>query len=301
MKKAAIILVLFAMGLGCTNHKGSDESGMVYHVNKPGKTIERGDFTVLTYTERTEEGTVLYNSGDYDSRPVYKFRELSAFKGDFFSALGMLSEGDSATFKINLDSVLAKSERLKPQTLAKYLIYTIKVNKVIPRGELNDSLYKLAIETFKQKEIELAKQQEPAKIRSFIVNKNLEPRVTASGLNYILTKKGTGPAAVGGDSVEVYYTARYLSGKVFETNSETAAKKENIFNPLRHYGTAKFAVSKENPVSGFYEAAALFPAGTSVTLVIPSKLAYGAEGQNSIKPYTPIICDLEILKIIHPD
>lgn len=301
MKQAIIIFTIAACSLSCTNTTGfKDEGGLLYHVclNKNGKNMEEGDFTALKYTEKTEEGTVLYDSDSYDCRPVYKFREPSAFRGDFFAGLGMLSEGDSAIFKINLDSIIAKTHRMRPETAGKYLIYTVKVNKVIKRGGLSDSLYNQAIQAFKQTEIEHAKQREASKITSFIAGKKLDPVVTASGLNYVLVKNGEGQKAAVGDSVEVNYIAKYLSGKVFETNSKEAAKKAQIFNPLRKYLPMKIVISNQTPTSGFQEAVRLFPPGAKATLIIPSKLAYGPNSYREIQPFTPLLCDLEVTRIL---
>jgi FKBP-type peptidyl-prolyl cis-trans isomerase len=41
----------------------------------------------------------------------------------------------------------------------------------------------------------------------------------------------------------------------------------------------------------------LFPKGTDALLVIPSALAYGAQGKRSILPYTPIACTIKIVDI----
>src|SRR5882757_795017 len=78
----------------CNDFK-KGEGGMLYKIveDKGGGKIREGDFTALTFTVRTEEGAVLYNSNDEDGRLAFKFRERPYFKGDLFSALGLLGEG----------------------------------------------------------------------------------------------------------------------------------------------------------------------------------------------------------------
>lgn len=302
MRTKIILLSIATMTfLGCNKFKTGD-GGMFYQIidDKSGETIKVGDFTALTYAIKTEEGKVLYNSADEDDRPVFKFREPDRFKGDFFTALGVLSEGDSATFKINVDSLVTKIGEPRPETQSKYLIYTIKVNKVIARGQFNDSTYNSKIEQLKISEATRAKQNESAKFTSYLSSKNLKPAVTASGLNYVINQKGAGPVPVSGDSVEVSYTARFLSGKVIETSSATVAKTANIFNKYKTYGPVKYAVVAGKSLSGTQEALLLFPKGTKVTLYISSKLGYGATTYKNMQPYTPIICEFEILNIIHP-
>jgi len=286
---------------GCNNFKTGD-GGMLYKIieDKSGETIKVGDFTALTFSIKTEEGTVLYNSYDEDSRPVFKFREPARFKGDFFTALGLLSEGDSAVFKINIDSMVTKLGQTKPLTKGKYLFYTIKVNNVVARGQLNDSVYNSKIEQLKMSEAIKARQNEKTKFNNFLSSKNLKPVITASGLNYIINQKGTGSIPVPGDSVEVNYTAYFLSGKVIETSSAAIAKKANIYNQYKTYGPVKYCAVAGSSLSGTQQALLLFPKGTRVTLYIPSRLGYGATSYKNMQPYTPFICEFEILNIIHP-
>jgi FKBP-type peptidyl-prolyl cis-trans isomerase FkpA len=285
--------------IGCAKFKEGDMPFKIME-DRSGETIKEGDFTALTFTVKTEEGTVLYNSRDEDGRLVFKFSEKPYFKGDFFTALGFLSEGDSAIFKINIDSMAAKMGKPKPATHGKYLVYTIKVNKVISRGELKDSLYNRKIEAFKSSEMEQAKLNEAAKFKRYLSSTKGKPVVTASGLNYLITKKGTGPVPVPGDTVELNYTAKFLSGKVVETNAVNTAKKANIFNKLQSYSPVKLPVIAGKSLSGTQEALLLFPKGTKVTLIIPSKLAYGSNTYKNIQPYTSLLCELDILNIIHP-
>jgi hypothetical protein len=103
MKKLVIVLGLAVTGLTACNNFEKGEGDMLYkiHTDKAGATIQEGDFIAFKATEKTEGDSVLYSSYDYD-RPSLMIKEKSVFKGDLFAALGLLSEGDSATFKINI-------------------------------------------------------------------------------------------------------------------------------------------------------------------------------------------------------
>lgn len=311
MNKITLILSLALLGLsGCRNmdkhvnqefKKGAGDMLYVIHEDQEGETIQEDDFVGLTYTEKTEEDSVINNSNDYDGRMALMFRERSYFPGDLFAALGMLSEGDSATFKINLDSIVAHQGRPRSNTKGKYLIYTVRINKVVSRGKLNDSLYSAAIDHFKEDQNNLAKSLEASKFSNYISSIHLKPAVTASGLNYIIATRGTGPTAVWGDTVEVNYTAMYLSEKVFETSYPEVAKKAGIYNKSRQYGPVKLLMTKSQLVSGFDEALLMFPKGSKYRLIIPSRLAYGENGNNNTKPYTSLLCDVELANVIHPE
>jgi len=300
MKKIAIILGVAVLGLSSCKQYEKGEGDMMYkiHEDKSGETIKDGDFVAFNATEKTEGDSVLYSSYDYD-RPSLLVKEPSLFKGDLFAALAMLSEGDSATFKINIDSMVTKMGRPKPaDTTSKYLVYTIKVDKVIPKGKLTDSVFRSQIDTYLKAEMDKAKSGEAAKFNAYVGKEDKKPNVTTSGLNYIVTTQGNGPKASAGDTVLVNYTGRFLTGKVFDTSVLDVAKKEGTFNAQRPYEPLKMPVGMNGSIPGFEEGLMLFPAGTKAKLILPSKLAYGEQGSQGIAPYTPLVFEIEIVKII---
>ncbi|WP_026896915.1 FKBP-type peptidyl-prolyl cis-trans isomerase [Daejeonella oryzae] len=300
MKKIVIILGVAVLGLSSCKQFKKGEGDMMYkiHEDKSGETIKEGDFVAFNAIEKTEEDSVLYSSYDYD-RPSLLVKEKSLFTGDLFAALGMLSEGDSATFKINIDSMVAKMGRPKPtNTKGKYLLYVIKVDKIIPKGKLTDSIFRGQIDTYLKAEQDKAKGAEGAKFNAYISKENLKPTVTASGLNYTVTKEGSGPKPVAGDTVLVNYTGKFLSGKVFDTSYPEIAKKAGTFNAQRPYEPLKMPVGMNGSIPGFEEGLMLFSKGTKATIILPSKLAYGEQGSQGIPPFTPLIFDIEMVNII---
>ena len=300
MKKLVIVLGLAVTGLaGCSNFK-KGEGDMLYkiHTDKSGETIKEGDFVAFKAIEKTEGDSVLYSSYDYD-RPSLLVKEKSVFKGDLFAALGMLSEGDSATFKINIDSMVQKMGRPQPSdTTKKYLVYTIKIDKVIPKGKLTDSLFRGKIDAFLKTEMDQAKTGESTKIKAYVSSKSLKPTVTASGLNYVVSTQGSGPKANPGDTILVNYTGMFLSGKVFDSSLAEVAKKNGTFNPQRPYEPLKLPVGMNGSIAGFEEGLMLLPKGAKATLILPSSLAYGEQGNQGIPPFTPLIFEVDVVNII---
>ena len=300
MKKLVIVLGLAVTGLaGCSNFK-KGEGDMLYkiHTDKSGETIKEGDFVAFKAIEKTEGDSVLYSSYDYD-RPSLLVKEKSVFKGDLFAALSLLSEGDSATFKINIDSMVQKMGRPQPSdTTKKYLVYTIKIDKVIPKGKLTDSLFRGKIDAFLKTEMDQAKTGEATKIKAYVSSKSLKPTVTASGLNYVVSTQGSGPKANPGDTILVNYTGMFLSGKVFDSSLAEVAKKNGTFNPQRPYEPLKLPVGMNGSIAGFEEGLMLLPKGAKATLILPSSLAYGEQGNQGIPPFTPLIFEVDVVNII---
>ena len=300
MKKFIIVLGLAVTGLTGCNKFEKGEGDMMYriHTDKVGETIKEGDFVAFKAIEKTEGDSVIYSSYDYD-RPSLLVKEKSVFKGDLFASLGLLSEGDSATFKINIDSMVLKMGRPQPaDTTNKYLIYTIKIDKVIPKGKLTDSLFRIKIDAFLKTEMDQAKNGEAAKVKAYVSSKGLKPAVTPSGLNYVITKEGSGAKAAPGDTVLVNYTGMFLSGKVFDSSLPDIAKKSGTFNPQRPYEPLKLPVGINGSIPGFEEGLMLLPKGSKATLILPSSLAYGDQGNQGIPPFTPLIFEVDMVNII---
>lgn len=298
--KALCVISLFS---GCSKGNKNFQKGegdMFYKIvdDKNGPNIQEDNFISLNYTAETEQGDKVFGSYDYDKRPTLMFSEKPYFEGDFFTALKMLSEGDSAVFKVNVDSLASKTGRPMSTVKGKYLIYTVKINKVIARNGMTDSLYNATVENFRKKEIEQAKKAEPEKIARYIQSKKLNPVITASGLNYLIKKQGKGRKAIQNDTVLVNYTGKTLTGKVFETTDSAIAISAGIYKTNHIYNPIKLPVSTSGLRSGFQEAMSMFPQGTKATLIIPSKLAYANGIYKNLQPYTPLTCDVEIIKVI---
>ena len=299
MKRNLIVLgvALLAFASCKKFKKGEGDLQYIIHEDKEGPAIKEGDFIVFNAIQKTEGDSVMYSSFDMD-RPVFMPQQKPAFKGDLYTGLAMLSEGDSATFKINIDSMTAKMGMPRQNIKGKYMVFNIKINKVIPKGKLNDQQFQSKIEQYMRAEIAKAKGKEGGKISSYIASKDLKPTVTVSGLNYVVTKQGNGPKAAVGDTVELNYTGMFVTGKVFDTSVKDVAQKHNMLDPMRPYQPLKVAAGTNSTIPGFDEALLLFPKGTKATVIIPSKLAYGEQGNQMIAPYTPLVFDMEIVNII---
>lgn len=300
MRKLVIVLGLAVTGLTACNNFEKGEGDMLYkiHNDKSGDAIKEGDFVAFKAIEKTEGDSVLYSSYDYD-RPSLMIVEKSLFKGDLIAGLALLSEGDSAIFKINIDSMVQKMGRPRPaDTTKKYLVYSIKIDKVIPKGTLTDSLFRGKIDEFLKAEADLAKSSESAKVKAYVSSKGLKPAATASGLNYVISKEGTGAKANPGDTVVVNYTGMFLSGKVFDSSLPEVAKKNGTFNPQRPYEPLKLPVGLGGSIPGFEEGLMLLNKGAKATLILPSTLAYGEQGNQGIPPFTPLIFEVDMVNII---
>ncbi len=135
----------------------------------------------------------------------------------------------------------------------------------------------------KTQQFEAGKAGEAGK--KFLTDNGKRPEVktTASGLQYEILKKGTGPKPLATDTVVIHYHGTTIEGKVFDSSVD---RKE----------PAKFPVNEVIP--GWTEALQLMPVGSKWRLVIPSTLAYGERGAgDEIKPNSVLVFEVELLEI----
>jgi FKBP-type peptidyl-prolyl cis-trans isomerase len=108
---------------------------------------------------------------------------------------------------------------------------------------------------------------------------------TDSGLQYKDLKVGEGKAADTGDTVEVIYTGRFLSGKQFDSNVGAEALPVTI--------------GRTSVIKGWHEGLTGMKVGGKRKLIIPSDLAYGARGSRdgTIPPNTTLVFEVEVVSL----
>ena len=108
---------------------------------------------------------------------------------------------------------------------------------------------------------------------------------TESGLRYKILQNGTGKQATKGASVSVHYKGQLLDGTVFDSSYK---RKQPI----------DFNVGVGQVISGWDEGIQLLKVGDKARFVIPSNLAYGAQGAGGvIPPNATLIFDVELVNI----
>ena len=298
-----MFLAVAVVGLaGCGGGFKKGDAGMLYNIvdDKSGPNIQPGDFVSMNIIAKTDADSVLYSSYETGHPAQFPMPAKPAAKGDIYSALGMMSEGDSAVVKINADSLFKTTPR-PPGFKGKYLVYDIKVAKVIAKGKQTEQVFAGKVEEYFKGESAKLKAAEPAKIQKYIADKKLTMTKTDSGLYYQITKPGTGPLPLKGDTVVVNYTGSFFSGKVFDTSSKEVAQKSKTFNPAAPYKAIHIPVGVSKVIPGWDQGLQLLNKGAKATFVIPSNLAYGERGMQVIAPFTPLAFEVEVLDIIKPN
>lgn len=120
---------------------------------------------------------------------------------------------------------------------------------------------------------------------AFLAENKTKPGVqtTASGLQYIVLKEGTGPKPTLNDKVTTHYHGTLIDGTIFDSSVDRGQP-------------ASFPVSGVIP--GWTEALQLMPVGSKWKLFLPSNLGYGERGAGGkIGPNSVLVFEVELLSI----
>ncbi|OBQ52212.1 FKBP-type peptidyl-prolyl cis-trans isomerase [Tamlana sp. s12] len=109
-------------------------------------------------------------------------------------------------------------------------------------------------------------------------------QTTASGLQYIVLKEGTGAKPTKDSKVKVHYHGTLIDGTVFDSSVDRGEPTE-------------FGVTQV--IKGWTEGLQLMSEGAKYKFFIPQELAYGANPRpgGPIKPYATLIFDVELLEV----
>ena len=108
---------------------------------------------------------------------------------------------------------------------------------------------------------------------------------TASGLQYVDIKEGTGASPKTGQTAVVHYTGWLVDGKKFDSSKDRG-------QPF------SFAVGRGQVIKGCDEGVATMKVGGVRKLIIPPELGYGARGAGGvIPPNATLTFEVELLEI----
>jgi len=118
------------------------------------------------------------------------------------------------------------------------------------------------------------------KIRTYLIENNLKADSTPEGVYYIIdfTHDSLTKHPTASSTVKVDYKGYLLNGKVFETNYNQTFSLADVIDGWK-IGIPKF---KE---------------GERGRLFIPSKLAYGSQSTSSIPANSPLIFEVNLIKV----
>lgn len=209
-----------------------------------------------------------------------------------FSQEGALkTQKDKVSYSMGLD--IGKTMKMQgvdvdPDLLARGIKDVLTEQKLLMTdAEVMETLNNFKKEFMAKKQEEARQLGEKNKKEAevfFAENKKKEGvKTLPSGLQYKVTRAGTGKKPKATDTVTVHYQGRLISGKEFDSS-------------YRRGSPATLGVDKVIP--GWTEALQLMQEGAKWELFIPSNLAYGERGAGpDIGPNAALLFDVELISV----
>lgn len=264
----------------------------------------------VTYTIRdidgnitsTSDSTIAKQTGDFNKSYYYGPRvwyvqENSLHKGIEDMILGMKEE-DERTALIpgwtqTYNRYGSEEEYLREVTGNSHLIYTVKINEVVP------DIMKWQIDTIENYYAATWPGEKPDSLYYGFYYRT-SPEAPGTGEKEDLHKDTT---------VYINYTGKLLNGQVFDTTIERVAKDNNIFSSSRTYGPMEVQMAEDSTsiqldgndvIAGFARTIWQMKPMEKGTGLFYSAFGYGTSGSGSAIPeYAPLVFEIELVE--NPD
>ena len=306
-KFSSLVIVSILTAVNChadgvkDEYKTDPATGVKYlffkHDKKAAKPL-MGDVAFIRLVYKRMDDSLLFDSrsgGRDDSTSMLPLTLKSGFHGSLEQGIAMMSVGDSASFLVSADSIYQKVFKLKemPRFIksGSYLKFYIKLVRFETQSQLKDEQY--AMIEKRRSDMKKLHSAEGDSIKKYLTDKKINVKPVMVDSLYILQRSGTmGKPINEGDSIELKYTGMFLNGTIFDQSDKGDGGKGTIKVLYRHNAQL---------IKGWLEVLETMHEGEKVQFLLPSSMAYGSYGAGkNIKPYTPLLFEIEVLKVSSP-
>lgn len=294
LKMAAIMLIGAMITTSCnTDGYKKTKSGLVYkfiECNKDAQQLKIGDVLVGTCTMRLDDSILFV----VDAPDRIMMVNETTFPGDLNEGLQMMHLGDKCIIGVSADSLHKYGMQFPAfykENAGMRLYYEINLTDIISQEEMRQER-EVYFENLRQ-----AQEAEAENLANYVKKHNIKATPDEDGLYIIVNKKGNGQKVEIGRNVAINYTGKLLDGKVFDTSVEKVAKENGLYVDGRKYTPLEYRVGDANLIQGWQKGVINQPAGTKLTLIMPSSLAYGPVDNGPIPANSSLIFDIEIVSV----
>lgn len=295
MKKFFKLAAIVMLGVlaSCSNDFKTTDNGLMYKFieqNKDAAQVQMGDVLVGTCVVRLNDSIL----AQVDKPDRLMMVQNSLFPGDINEGLLMLHVGDKAIIGVDADQMTKVGATFPPYYKAgtgMKVYYEINLTDIISQDEMQQEQANF------MKNMQEIHEAEKEILAQYAKDNNIKATPDENGLYIIVRKKGNGPKVEIGRQVAMNYTGRLLDGKVFDTSVETVAKENNMYEPSRKYEPLSYKVGEQSLIEGWEKGVINQPAGSKLTLIIPSSMAYGPRAIGDIPANSPLVFDIEIASV----
>jgi len=259
-------------------------SGLIFIPEEEGygKKPDTGEMCQVYLSVSVLDGALLYSNFNKGDPIDVEYGKGFDTKG-FMEGLGMLRVGGKA--KLIVPSSIGVGEN-GMQTVPGFttIIYEVQLEKIRSVEEVRKE--RAAKKKAREAELDSLKAIEPELISKYITENKIEQKPTETGLYIIPLYEGKGRKPVNGDKVEIHYSLFTLEGKKIDSSYDSD-------KPI------DVTLGQGQVIKAWEEAILQIKEGGKARLIVPSSLAYGKGQKGEIGPYTPLIFDIEVVKIVN--
>lgn len=279
-KRISVVLLAASMMVACNKNRVEVKEGVKIQVHShddKARKLKDGDIiSFLVKIQNSADSVLQESNSSQPARAMCQPAGASGFKGSFEDGLRLLSLGDSATIFVPVDSLVKGGQQLPPfLKKGSDLKYTVKILKVQSKTEFEKDM--AAEQAKAQADANTRKTQLPQLIADYVKKSGLPFKTTASGLQYVIDKEGTGETPKTGDVCKCVYVGKFLDGKVFD---KSAAPLDMPIGGM---------------IPGFNEALLMLKKGGKGTFLIPPQIGYGEAAQGPIPANSVLVFEVEAL------
>jgi FKBP-type peptidyl-prolyl cis-trans isomerase FkpA len=283
---ASISALMISCNMGAYPGFKKTKTGVYYKIykdnNEDTTTVRVGSIVTLSLKYGLKD-SALFDSKSIP-QPIVLPVTAPQYEGDFYECLRLLKQGDSATFILKAGPLFTKTFG-QPSVPAfctdeSDIYFDVKVKKAQTQEEVDNET------AVKNMEME---KEEMANLQAYVVKNNITVQPTTTGIYYLETKKGTGKSAFNDGYVTAHYTVYLLGG-------------EKLFSTIERGEPVDFKFGSQFENKGFQEVISMMKEGGKATAIVPSAMAFGAQGAGSVvPPFSTLYYEIELVKILSND
>jgi FKBP-type peptidyl-prolyl cis-trans isomerase FkpA len=286
---AAILgLAMISLNACTSNSYKKTKDGLEYKIVKDAKGDKKtnvGDIVSMHITVRYKDDKIdtalMVSRKVNNNQPVEFMVGPAPFKGAWEEGITMLTPGDSASFRVSIDSIMKAGAGELPPFMKKgqKIEYDVVLVSVKSKAEAEQ-----------EQQAHAGQQQgiDDKALQDYFAANHVQAQRTTTGLYYTIEKQGSGPKPASGQKVTVNYTGQTLDGKTFDSN---------IDPEFQHVQPFEFTIGQHMVIPGWDEGIMLLNKGSKATLYVPSTLAYGPQGNGPIPPNAILKFNVELTGI----
>lgn len=263
----------------------SEKNGVVYKLHQIGEgedTPKANDYITINIAYTTIDDSLFFKG-------IRKVKVSSpSIENEIDKCFTFISLGDSTSFRLNTSLFFEKT-----------------LNSSIPSFLKNTPYFKISLKLLEiqsSEEFERQKQifldwiddfgeYEKTFLKNYLEKNNIPNEPIKEGLYKLTIKEGFGAPPKKGDTLTINYEGRFLNGVYFDST----IKRDQAF---------EFVYGRElQVIKGIEHALSTMQEGEKSLFILPSELAFGAQGSSSglIPPYTSVVFELTLVRVAKGD